>query len=46
MRVIQAQLGHARIGVTLDTFAHLLPSIANGAVRKLDDAFGPARKKV
>lgn len=45
VKVIQAQLGHARIGVTLDTYAHLLPSIAKGAVRKLDDAFGPARKK-
>ncbi len=44
-KIIQAQLGHARIGVTLDTYAHLLPSLAKGAVRKLDDAFGGARKK-
>lgn len=46
VKVIQAQLGHSRIGVTLDTYAHLLPSIAKGAVRKRDEAFGPARKKV
>jgi integrase len=44
-KIIQAQLGHARIGVTLDTYAHLIPSLAKGAVRKLDDAFGPSRKK-
>ncbi len=46
VKVIQAQLGHARIGVTLDTVAHLLPSIAKAAVRKRDDTFGSAKKKV
>lgn len=39
-KVIQAQLGHSKIGVTLDTYAHLMPSLAKGAVSKLDDAFG------
>lgn len=44
-KVIQSQLGHSKIGVTLDTYAHLMPSLAKGAVRKLDDAFGPSKKK-
>ncbi|MGA8574496.1 MAG: site-specific integrase [Candidatus Cybelea sp.] len=45
-KVIQSQLGHSKIGVTLDTYAHLMPSLAKSAVRKLDDAFGPSKKKV
>jgi integrase len=43
-KVIQAQLGHSKIGVTLDTYAHLMPSLARGAVRKLDNVFGVTRK--
>jgi integrase len=39
-KVIQAQLGHSKIGVTLDTYARSMPSLAKGAVSKLDDAFG------
>ena len=42
-KVIQAQLGHSKIGVTLDTYAHLVPSLAKGAVAKLDARFGKGR---
>jgi integrase len=44
-KVIQAQLGHSEIRLTLDTYAHVLPSVAKGAVGKLDDAFGPKRRR-
>jgi integrase len=43
-KVIQSQLGHSKIGVTLDTYAHLMPSLAKGAVARLDAAFGGTRK--
>jgi integrase len=43
-KIVQAQLGHARIGVTLDTYSHLIPSLAKGAMSKLDAAFGPRKK--
>jgi integrase len=39
-KVIQAQLGHSKIGTTLDVYAHLVPSLAKTAVAKLDRSFG------
>lgn len=44
-KVIQAQLGHSKIAVTLDTYAHLVPSLAKSAVAKLDATFGQSDKK-
>jgi integrase len=44
-KVIQSQLGHSKIGVTLDTYAHLMPSLAKGAVAKLDRTFGSSSGK-
>jgi integrase len=43
VKIIQAQLGHSKIGVTLDTYAHLIPSLAKDAVRSLDRSFGPRK---
>jgi integrase len=38
-KVIQAQLGHANISVTLDVYGHLFPSLAHETAAKLDSLF-------
>lgn len=38
-KVIQSQLGHSKIGVTLDTYAHLVPTLAKSAVAALNARF-------
>jgi integrase len=35
-KVVQERLGHASIGITLDTYSHVLPSVQIGAATKLD----------
>ncbi|MER3401403.1 MAG: site-specific integrase [Thermoflexus sp.] len=42
-KVVQERLGHSQIGVTLDTYSHVLPSMQKEAARKLDAIFRPAR---
>ena len=36
-KVIQAHLGHSRIGLALDTYAYLMLSLAKDAARSLDN---------
>ncbi len=38
-KVVQERLGHARIGITLDTYSHVLPSMQRQAAEKLDRMF-------
>ena len=33
---MQERLGHARIGITLDTYSHVLPTMQHAAADKLD----------
>jgi hypothetical protein len=35
-KVVQERLGHASIGITLDTYSHMLPSVQTGPAAKLD----------
>ena len=35
-KVVQERLGHSSIGITLDTYSHVLPSVQTGAAAKLD----------
>ena len=35
-KVVQERLGHARIGITLDTYSHVLPTMQRDAADKLD----------
>ncbi len=35
-KVVQERLGHANIGVTLDTYSHVLPNMQREAAEKLD----------
>ena len=36
-KVVQEQLGHSRIGITLDLYSHLFPSLGKEAADRLDD---------
>ena len=40
-KVVQEVLGHSTIGMTLNTYTHVLPSMQQEATAKLDDLFGP-----
>jgi len=37
VKVISERLGHSNIKVTLDTYSHVLPTMQEDAVRKLDE---------
>ncbi len=39
VKVVQEILGHSQIGVTMDTYSHVLPSMQIEAMNKLDDLF-------
>ncbi|MHB8597500.1 MAG: tyrosine-type recombinase/integrase [Ktedonobacteraceae bacterium] len=38
-KVVQEILGHSQISMTLDTYSHVLPSMQEEAMKKLDDLF-------
>jgi integrase len=38
-KVVQELLGHSQISMTMDTYSHVLPSMQQEAMNKLDDAF-------
>ena len=43
VKVVSERLGHANIGITLDTYAHVLPSMQQHAADSIDNAiFGVA----
>ena len=39
-RVIMEVLGHAEIGVTMNTYAHVLPVLRHSAADAMDELFG------
>jgi integrase len=39
-KIVQELLGHANIGITLDTYPHYLPNLQGEAVRAMEDIFG------
>ncbi|MGG1400199.1 site-specific integrase [Bacillus salipaludis] len=39
-KVIQERLGHSRIGITLDIYSHVLPSMQQEVAMKLDEILG------
>lgn len=39
-KVVSERLGHASVGITLDIYSHVLPSMQQDAVRAFDDLFG------
>ncbi len=42
-KVVQEVLGHSTIGMTLNTYTHVLPSMQEEATAKLDNLFGQKR---
>src|SRR5439155_16528821 len=38
-KVVSERLGHASVGITLDTYSHVLPSMQSDAVRAFDELF-------
>jgi len=39
-KVVQELLGHSSIGITLDTYSHVLPNMQGEAVRAMDEVLG------
>ena len=38
-KVVQELLGHSQISMTMDTYSHVLPSMQQEAMNKLNEAF-------
>lgn len=43
-KVVQERLGHSQIGITLDTYSHVVPTMQLEAASKLDALMQPQRK--
>jgi hypothetical protein len=39
-KVVSERLGHASIGITLDVYSHVLPTLQAEAARAIDELFG------
>jgi integrase len=39
-KVVSERLGHSSVGITLDTYSHVLPSMQTEAARAIDELFG------
>jgi integrase len=44
-KVVQERLGHSKIGITLDTYSHVLPSMQKDASKAMDELFGDVISK-
>jgi integrase len=42
-KIVSERLGHASIGITLDTYSHVLPSMQQEAAAAFDEIFGAAQ---
>ena len=38
--MVSERLGHASVGITLDTYSHVLPSMQSEAAQAIDHLFG------
>jgi integrase len=45
-KVVQERLGHSKIGITLDTYSHVLPTMQGEAAAAFDSAIGPRPARV
>ncbi len=41
-KIVSERLGHATIGITMDVYSHVLPSMQEEAARGIDSALGGA----
>jgi integrase len=44
-KIVSERLGHSRVGLTLDTYSHVIPGMQEGAAAAIDAAFGTALDK-
>ena len=44
-KIVSERLGHSTVGITLDTYSHVLPGMQEDAVRLIDAALATAMKK-
>jgi integrase len=44
-KVVSERLGHANIGITLDSYSPVLPSLQEEAARKIDESLDRARRR-
>ena len=44
-KIAQERLGHSTVGITLDTYSHVLPGMQEDAVAKVDAAIQAALNK-
>jgi integrase len=44
-KIAQERLGHSSVGITLDTYSHVLPGMQEDAVAKVDAAIQAAMNK-
>ena len=42
-KVVQEMLGHANIGITLDTYTHLIPDLQDRAARSMEEVLAGGR---
>lgn len=40
-KIVSERLGHSTVGLTLDTYSHVLPGMQESAVAAVEEAFGP-----
>ena len=43
-KIVQERLGHASIGITLDTYSHVAPGLQEAAATRFDELVSPKRK--
>jgi len=43
-KVVSERLGHSGVGITLNTYSHILPGMQEDAALRLDRALSEARK--
>ena len=41
-KVVQERLGHANIGITMDTYSHVMPGLQEAAAERFDKALAMA----
>ena len=39
-KIVQERLGHASIGITLDTYSHVVPGLQAAAAARFDEGLG------
>ncbi len=45
-KVVSERLGHSTVGITLDTYSHVLPGLQEEAARRIDTALRAASQKI